>query len=106
MGARGRSLRDRKPHRLGDRGSEPKGFAAFFDRRAGSSGVRAGVLPAPVRTRRVESPADRTTIRAMPNPESADGALKIAVFIDLENLAVGVGDARNAKFDIRLVLNR
>ncbi len=42
----------------------------------------------------------------MATPTSSDGALKIAVFIDLENLAVGVGDARNAKFDIRLVLNR
>ena len=42
----------------------------------------------------------------MSNLTSGDGALKIAVFIDLENLAVGVGDAKNARFDIRLVLGR
>jgi uncharacterized protein (TIGR00288 family) len=35
-----------------------------------------------------------------------DVAHKIAVFIDLENMAIGIGDARHAKFDIDLVLRR
>jgi len=34
------------------------------------------------------------------------GAHKIAVFIDLENLAIGVGKSRQAKFDVNRVLRR
>jgi uncharacterized LabA/DUF88 family protein len=45
-------------------------------------------------------------IAPMINPSPSEVPLKIAVFIDLENLAVGVGDAKNAKFDVRLVLGR
>jgi uncharacterized protein (TIGR00288 family) len=42
----------------------------------------------------------------MPSNSASDSAYKIAVFIDLENLAIGTGDTRHAKFDVDLVLRR
>jgi uncharacterized protein (TIGR00288 family) len=42
----------------------------------------------------------------MTNSAGPGQAFKIAVFVDLENVAIGVGDARHAKFDIELVLKR
>src|SRR3990167_6225576 len=39
-------------------------------------------------------------------PRSPDSAFTIAVFIDLENVAIGVRDARYKAFDFELVLKR
>jgi uncharacterized protein (TIGR00288 family) len=114
----------RKRRRRGGRGGRggDKAVAEAVGVEAGAAvaaapEVRAERRPEPVRAKRPEiaelPPVDFQSLSApreiyVPMPERAhrDDERKIALFCDLENIALGVRDSEVKKFDIDLVLER
>jgi len=69
------------------------------------------IAPAPSPSRYVISPSEvesvaREIIISVPERQRADHERKIAMFCDLENIALGVRDSEISKFDITLILER
>jgi len=67
--------------------------------------------PVPSPSRYVISPSEvesvaREIVISVPDRQRADQERKIAMFCDLENIALGVRDSEISKFDINLVLER
>lgn len=68
-------------------------------------------VPSPSPARYVISPSEvesvaREIVISVPDSRRADQERKIAMFCDLENIALGVRDSEISKFDITLVLER
>jgi uncharacterized protein (TIGR00288 family) len=69
------------------------------------------IAPVPSPSRYVISPSEvesvaREIIISVPERQRADHERKIAMFCDLENIALGVRDSEISKFDITLILER
>ncbi len=69
------------------------------------------LAPVPTPSRYVISPSEvesmaREIVISVPDSRRADHERKIAMFCDLENIALGVRDSEISKFDITLVLER
>jgi uncharacterized protein (TIGR00288 family) len=69
------------------------------------------LAPVPAPSRYVISPSEvesvaREIVISVPDSRRADHERKIAMFCDLENIALGVRDSEISKFDITLVLER
>ena len=69
------------------------------------------LTPVPPPSRYVISPSEvesvaREIVISVPDSRRADHERKIAMFCDLENIALGVRDSEISKFDINLVLER
>jgi uncharacterized protein (TIGR00288 family) len=69
------------------------------------------LTPVPPPSRYVISPSEvesvaREIVISVPDRQRADHERKIAMFCDLENIALGVRDSEISKFDINLVLER
>jgi len=69
------------------------------------------IAPVPSPSRYVISPSEvesvaREIIISVPDRQRADQERKIAMFCDLENIALGVRDSEISKFDITLILER
>jgi uncharacterized protein (TIGR00288 family) len=72
---------------------------------------RLAPLPSPSPSRYVISPSEvesvaREIVISVPDSRRAEQERKIAMFCDLENIALGVRDSEISKFDITLVLER
>src|SRR5262249_12505076 len=69
------------------------------------------LTPVPSPSRYVISPSEvesvaREIVISVPDSRRAEQERKIAMFCDLENIALGVRDSEISKFDINLVLER
>ena len=80
-----------------------------FEEQPAPAPRRIGHAPAP--SRYVISPSEvesvaREIVISVPDRQRADHERKIAMFCDLENIALGVRDSEISKFDISLILER
>ena len=60
----------------------------------------------PRKRRVVEEQHDDDSTTNLPPPRTMNGERRIALFIDFENIAIGVTEARHKKFEINLLLER